>query len=331
MSGDDAAPTVVITGAAGYIGSRVAVLLQETHPEWELVLLDNFYTGDVRTIGDVDVEHVDVRHRPRLETTLAGADLVLHLAAMSDIHDCADNQDLAYEVNVQGTANVAWWCRKSGAGLVFPFSMAVLGSPERFPITIDQQRQPANWYARTKLMGERLIEDMADGAFPAHLYLKSNLYGEHQVGARTVSKGTVINFFVNRVLNGEPITVYEPGTQSRNYVHVDDVARAYVRSSEVLLDELDRDETGVDKYELASREDPSVMAVAKLVQRVAAEEHGREVGIDLVENPRTHDRFVEEFTVDISRTTAALDWEPRRSIEGTVRDLFSDEWTPDSA
>src|SRR5699024_9666687 len=113
--------------------------------------LDNFYLGDVRSIGDVSVEHVDVRNRDRLEHALDGADIVMHLAALSGVPDCENRKDLAYEVNVQGTENVAWYCRKTGTGLVFPFSMATIGDPVEFPITVDHPRDPLNWYGRSKL------------------------------------------------------------------------------------------------------------------------------------------------------------------------------------
>jgi UDP-glucose 4-epimerase len=316
---------IAVTGAAGYIGSRVVYLLEETHPEWEVTALDNFYLGDVRAIGDVEVEHVDVRNRDRLEAALDGADVVMHLAAISGVDDCTTNRDLAYEVNVTGTNNVAWFCRKTGAGLVFPYSMAVVGDPEQFPITVETPRDPLNWYGRTKVLGEQAIEALADDAFPAHLYLKSNLYGEHQIDGQRVSKGTVINFFVNRVFGDEPLTVYEPGTQSRNYVHVDDVARAYVRSAERLERQLEAGETGVEKYEIATDEDPSVMDVAELVRDIAAEEAGVEPGVELVENPRENETLVSDFEVDTSNTHEALGWETRHTVAESVRKLIREK------
>ncbi|KOX96002.1 NAD-dependent epimerase/dehydratase family protein [Halorubrum tropicale] len=318
-------PTIAVTGAAGYIGSRVVVEFQEAYPDWEIIAIDNQYRGQVDSIGDIDIEHVDIRNRDRLEDALAGANVVCHLAAISGVDDCEENQDLAYEVNVTGTNNVAWFCRKTGAALAFPFSMAVLGDPEEFPITADQPRDPLNWYGRTKLLGERAIETFAGRAFPAHLFLKSNLYGEHEVDGTTVGKPTVINFFVNRALAGETLTVYEPGTQARNFVHVKDVARVYVRSAERLLEQLERRETGTETFEVASGEDMSVMEVAEIVREVAREERGIEVDVELVENPRSAETMVEEFGVDISAAHETLGWNTRESVGGAVRRLLRRE------
>jgi len=316
------ARTVAVTGAAGFIGSRVLALLQEHHPEWEFVAIDNFYLGEVRQVGDVPIQHVDIRNRTELEAALGGADVVLHLAAISGVDDCEENQDLAYDVNVTGTNNVAWFCRKTGAALAFPFSMAVLGDPQSFPITADQPRDPLNWYGRTKAISERAIEGFADGAFPAHLFLKSNLYGEHEVDGTTVRKPTVINFFVDRALAGEPLTVYEPGTQARNFIHVIDVARVYVRSTERLLKQLERDVTGTETYEIAGEEDMSVMAVAEVVRDAAEDDLNRAIDIRLVENPRAAETMVEEFSVDTSQARQKLGWVPTKSVEGSVRQLF---------
>jgi UDP-glucose 4-epimerase len=314
---------VAVTGAAGYIGSRVVALLQDEHPEWDVTALDNFYLGEVRQIGGVTVEHVDIRHRDALREALSGADVVLHLAAVSGVDDCEGNPDLAYEVNVQGTNNVAWFCRRTGAGLAFPFSMAVLGDPSEFPITVEHPRDPMNWYGRTKLLGEHAIEGFADGGFPAALFMISNLYGEHSVGDRRVSKNTVINFFVERALADETLTVYEPGTQCRNFVHVDDVARAFVRGAEHLCERLAADDTGAERYEIASEQDPSVERIAGVVRNAATDVADLDPAVELVENPRAgEETLVDEFAVDTTRARDRLGWTPERTVEASVRTLF---------
>ncbi|MFB6118775.1 NAD-dependent epimerase/dehydratase family protein [Halosegnis sp.] len=316
-------PHVAVTGAAGFIGSRVVGDLARAHPDWTLTALDNFYLGEVREVEGVPVEHVDIRHREELAEALADADAVVHLAAISGVDDCEQHPDRAYEVNVAGTANVAYCCRQTGAALAFPFSMAVIGDPPGFPITADTRRDPLNWYGETKVLGERTIETMADGAFPAHLFMISNLYGEHTVGDRTVSKNTVINFFVERALAGKPLTVYEPGSQARNFIHVRDVSAAFVASVEQLLADRTAGETGARAFEVASDEDPSVLAVAEMVQRVANEKRDIDVDVEIVENPRSGETLVDEFGVDTSTIEQELDWRPERSVEASIRELLS--------
>ena len=316
--------TVGVTGAAGYIGGRVVYELQEAHPEWDVVAADNFYKGTTRSVGDIEIEHLDVRNRSELEATFGDVDVLLHLAAISGVDDCDNNPELTYETNIVGANHVARLCYEEGIGLVFPASMAILGDPESFPITLGQSRDPLNWYARTKVLGESTIEGFAPGSFPAHVLVKSNLYGEYRVNGETVSKGTVINFFVGRALDGETLTVYEPGTQARNFVHVVDVARAYVRSVERLLEQLDAGETGVDHYMVASDEDPGVGAVAETVQRVAEETAGLSPDVELVENPRSGETMVEQFGVDTSKTHEELGWDPTRTVDETIRQQIAD-------
>ena len=320
--------TVGVTGAAGYIGSRVLYELQDAHPEWNVVAIDNFYLGDVREVGDVQIQHLDVRDRRGLEEAFADVDVVFHLAAISGVDDCDENRDRSYEVNVQGTNNVAYFCQQHGAGLVFPASMAIFGDPDSFPITTDLPRDPLNWYGRTKVLGERAIEGFADGAFPAHVFVKSNLYGDHWIGGERITKGTVINFVVGRALAEEPLTVYEPGTQSRNFIHVVDVARAYVRSAERMHEQLQEGHTGVETYPLASDQDPSVSEIAELVKQ-SATEHGLETSIELVENPRSAETMVEEFSVDTSRTHEELGWYPEHDVAVSINQLISENVDPD--
>jgi len=316
-------PHVAVTGAAGFIGSRVVAQLRREHPDWTITALDNFYLGEVRAVDGVSVEHVDIRHRDQLAEALDGADAVLHLAAISGVDDCDEHPDRAYEVNVVGTTNVAYHCERTGAGLAFPFSMAVVGDPAEFPITVDMGRDPLNWYGTTKVLGERAIETLADDSFPAVQFMISNLYGEHEIDGQTVSKNTVINFFVDRALAGEPLTVYEPGTQARNFIHVKDVAAAFCRAAERLVDRRAAGDTGSEAFEVASDEDPGVMAVAETVARIAREERGLDPEVTLVENPRSGETLVDSFAVDTTAIERDLGWEPRRTVEASIRELLS--------
>ncbi|WP_237560566.1 NAD-dependent epimerase/dehydratase family protein [Halostella litorea] len=307
--------TVGVTGAAGYIGSRVAkVLLAEGH---DVVPVDDFSVGDVREIDGRRVEEVDVRDRDAVREAFDGVDAVMHLGAVSGVPDCQENPEHAFDVNVGGTENVAWFCRERGTPLVFPCSMAVLGDPVEFPITADHPRNPLNFYGRSKALSEDDVHQLADGEFPAHVYVKSNLYGHHELDGREIGKNTVINIFVDKALDGEPLTVHEPGTQARDFIHVKDVARAYALS----LDELVGSDPGATTFTLASGDDRSILDIAEAVQSIVADERGYEVPIEMVENPRESETEVGDFTVDTSEARAEIGFEAEYDVDRAVREM----------
>lgn len=312
--------SIGITGAAGYIGSRVTKnLLDAGH---EVVPVDNFYAPKVEAVDGKDVVEGDVRDEATLKEWFADVDVLLHLAALSGVQECDENADTAFDVNVGGTENVAWFCRNEGIPLVFPCSMAIIGEPVELPITADHPRDPVNTYGLTKWMSEDDVHALSRRSFPAHVYMKSNLYGHHEIGGDNVGKRTVINLFVEKALAGDPLTVHEPGTQARDFVHVKDVARAYERSIEVLLDDA---ADGATTIPIASGEDMSVLDLANLVQRVTREERGYEPEIELVENPRGEEAAGSDFSVDTETAREIIGFEAEYTVEETVRELLAEE------
>jgi Nucleoside-diphosphate-sugar epimerases len=166
-------------------------------------------------------------------------------------------------------------------------------------------------------MSEDDIHALADDGFPAHVYMKSNLYGGHDIGGTRVDKGTVINIFVEKALNREPLTVHEPGTQARDFVHVKDVARAYLQSLENLVGA----EYGATTLPVASGECMSILGLAETVQKVVEEERGYTVKIEMVENPRGDESAADDFTVDTTEAKKEIGFEAERTVENFVREI----------
>jgi len=311
--------TIGITGAAGYIGSRVtANFLDAGH---DVVPVDNFHAAQVDSVGGRDIVEGDVRDESTLAERFADVDGLFHLAALSEVEECDENEDEAFDVNVRGTETVAWFCRNNDIPLVFPCSMAIIGEPVELPITADHPRDPMNTYGLTKQMSEDDVHSLAAGSFPAHVYMKSNLYGYHEIDGHTIGKRTVINVFVEKAKEKETLTVHEPGTQARDFVHVKDVARAYERSLDVLLDGA---ENGAMTLPIASGEDMSVLDLAHLVQRVTREERGYEPEVELVENPRGEEAAGSDFSVDTSAARETIGFEAEHTVEATVRGLIAE-------
>jgi UDP-glucose 4-epimerase len=306
---------VCVTGAGGYIGSRVTkLLLNEGH---DVTPIDSFRTAQVEEIEGVRVREADVRDRERVREAIDGSDIVMHLGAVSGVQDCEENPEEAFDINVAGTENVAWVCREKETPLVFPCSMAVVGDPVEFPITSDHPRRPLNHYGRTKAMSEEDIDWLAEGAFPAHVYIKSNLYGHHQIDEESVGKRTVINIFVDKALNEEPLTVHEPGTQARDFVHVKDVARAYMYSLEKLVGA----ENGARTFPIASGECMSVLELAETVRDIVEEESGYTVEIEMVKNPRDSETVSDDFVVNTDGARDAIGFEAEYAVEDAVREM----------
>jgi len=308
-----------LTGAAGYIGSRVMYnLLNSGH---EVVAIDDFSAAKIESVGGQEITDGDIRDEGILKRRFADVDVLLHLAAESGVQACDKNPDRAFDVNVRGTETVTWFCRQHDIPLVFPCSMAIIGEPVDLPITANHPREPVNMYGLSKKMSEEDIHDLARGNIPAHVYMKSNLYGHHKVGEERVGKRTVINIFVERALDDKTLSVHEPGTQARDFIHVKDVARAYEHSIETLLD---GGEPGAMTIPLASGEDMSVLDLAHLVQRVCDEERDYAPEVELVENPRGEEAAGSDFSVDTTRAAETIGFEAEHSVEGTVREMLSE-------
>ena len=304
---------IAVTGAGGYIGSRVVREFLDAGAD--VVAIDDLSGQQISAFPDARFVELDIRDEERLETALSDVDAVCHLAAISGIPDCESDPDRAFSVNVQGTENLAWYCHKHGIPLAFASSMAVIGEPVEFPIGAEHPRDPVSLYGLTKKMNEDDIHDLAEGSFPAHLFLTANLYGTHEFGDATVGKETVINIFVRRALESKPLTVHRPGTQTFDFIHVNDVARAYRHSVSALLD----GDYGATDIPLASGEQLSVTGVAELIQRVCAEERGYEPEVEYVEDPRESQPTGPDFTVDTATARDRLGFETEHTVEETVR------------
>lgn len=310
--------SVGITGAAGYIGSCVAARLLDTGHD--VVPVDNFQNPQVEAIDGQPIIEVDVRDRAAVRRVFSDVEAVMHLAAVSGVPDCQQHPESAFDVNVVGTENVAWVCREREVPLLFAGSMAIIGDPVEFPISAEHPRNPVNLYGRTKQMSEDDVHSLAEGSFPAYVLMKSNIYGHRKVNGVTVGKETVVNKFVQQAKEGGPLTVYTPGTQSRDFIHLQDVARGY----ELALASI-RDHGGfAETMTLGSGECVSVQTLAEIVQRIATETISLAPEIAVVENPREFESITEDFTVETEKARTEIGFEAERTLEESVREMLQE-------
>jgi UDP-glucose 4-epimerase len=307
-----------VTGAAGYIGSLVTKKLIEEN--YEVVPIDNFYQKEIKSIEGQNIHEADVRNFEELEEKFSGVDAIMHLAAIASVGECEDHKRLAFETNVNGTSNVAYFCRKHNTPLIFAGSMAAIGDPVRQPIKSSHPRKPLNWYGKTKKVSEKIIQELSEDNFPAHIFLKSNVFGSHRINGEKISKNTVIDYFISRGRNKEHLPVYKPGIQARDFIHVEDVAQAYIESLKIIINE----ENGAKSFPIASGTSTSVIEIAKKIQKIFKEEKGFEPKIKEVKNPRD-ETVVKKFDVDTSEAEEQIGFSAERTL-GILREEIREDF-----
>ena len=227
--------SVLVTGGAGFIGSCVVDrLVADGH---EVLVLDDLSTGSEANLAEamesglVRLEVYDVRD-PATTDLIAGEspEVVLHLAAQADVQASIDDPVHDAEVNVLGTVRVLEGARLGGARkVVFAASGGTLyGDPDpgRLPLTEDEPHAPVSPYGLSKMAAGCYLSAYGalHGLAGTSLAL-ANVYGPRQ---DPHGEAGVVAIFANRLLAAEPCTVFGDGDQTRDFVHVADVAEAFL-------------------------------------------------------------------------------------------------------
>lgn len=216
---------MLVTGGAGFIGSNV--VSECLAAGWSVTVLDDLSTGyrqNLPDVGALTLVEGDIRDPLAVDESLKGCDAVLHLAASVGNVRSIENPGLDSEINVLGTLRVLEGMRKASIRrLVFSSSAAIFGEPRRLPIDEDHATDPDSPYGVSKLAAEKhcLCYGRLYGWQVACLRY-FNVYGTNQ---RFDAYGNVIPIFATRLVSGEPLVIYGDGEQTRDFVHVQDVAR----------------------------------------------------------------------------------------------------------
>lgn len=153
------------------------------------------------------------------------ADVVIHLAALSDVAESVKNPEETRKVNVDGTQNVLDCCVKNKVKkIIFASSAAVYGDCKNLPIREDSLMQPLSPYGQSKLDAEKIIENTCRENKISYVILRLfNIYGKGQ----NESYAGVITKFMQNILEEKPVVIYGDGTQTRDFVSIHDVVDAF--------------------------------------------------------------------------------------------------------
>ena len=222
---------VLVTGGAGFIGSHIAeALLARGH---EVCVVDDLSSGKRGNVPEgADFHEADVR------TGCAGVfrsfrpEALCHQAAQMDVRRSVREPDFDADVNVLGTVRLLQACVGHGVGKVVFASTggAVYGEQSEFPATEDHPQYPVSPYGVSKLAGERYLNYYrAQHGLPYAALRYANVYGPRQ---DPHGEAGVVAIFSGNLAAGRPSTINGTGEQTRDYVFVEDVARANVLALE---------------------------------------------------------------------------------------------------
>jgi UDP-glucose 4-epimerase len=314
----------LVTGGCGFIGTSFIAELLRVNSSSKIRVLDSLMTGTIADLAEVapchkgaidnlnlrvgSVEFVegDIRDSALLKECAAGVDCIVHLAANTGVGPSVEDPRLDMESNVIGTFNALEAARLQGVKkFIFASSGAPAGEVEP-PIHEELPPHPVSPYGASKLAGEGYCSAYYRTFGIDTVCLRfGNVYGP-----RSKKKSSVVAKFIRQALQGDSCVIYGDGTQTRDFLYIDDLVRAVILAIEKPV--------GGETFQIATGMERTVGEVASIIAE-ALGRRGIEMRIEH-DSPRLGD--VKRNYSDTSKAARMLDWTPEMEVpDGIERTL----------
>lgn len=283
---------ILVTGGAGFVGSNLCERLVKDGL-CDVYSLDNYFTGstDNHILG---VEYIKGNTVDIAKLIDFSPDIIYHLGEYSRVEQSFDDIEKVWQFNKDGTFAVLEFVRKTGAKLVYAGSSTKFGD--------GGLGRDASPYAWSKSTNTQLVQNYSTwfGISYAITYFY-NVYGKREIS--TGRYATLIALFKEKMKNGEPLTIVNPGTQKRNFTHIDDIIDGLILVGE----------SGEgDEFGIGSPEAYSILEIAQMF--------GGEIQM-------LPERKGNRMTADVlTKKTEALGWRATRNIKDYIKELKACNW-----
>lgn len=272
---------VLVTGGAGFIGSHLCARLVEMGKN--VISIDNYSTGSKKNHYPRGVHYIKLDTKDITHITGFKPDLIFHLGEYSRVEQSFNEPSKVWEYNLLGTQRILDYTRECGAKLIYAGSSTKFAGENMSP------------YAFSKATNTKLVMNYGDwyGIDYAITYFY-NVYGPREIAKGTYA--TLIAKFLDKYKNGEPLTVTLPGTQQRNFTHIDDTIDALMLVAEFGYG---------DEYGIGNPRAYSVIEIAEMFNtqiNYTPERQGNRISAPV-----------------ISSKTLSLGWNPAKSVEDYIK------------
>lgn len=331
---------VLITGGAGFIGSHLAEKL--INDGYQVSIIDDLSTGRLENIQGLrghpnfDFAIDSIMNEVVLDRLTSECDIVIHLAAAVGVKLIVEKPVHTIETNVNGTMAVLRAAARYRAKVLIASTSEVYGKGNRVPFREDDDvvlgpTSRSRWsYAASKMIDEFLaLAYCREKNLPVTIFRLFNTIGPRQTG----QYGMVVPRFVQQAIQGEPISVYGDGNQTRCFLHIHDAVSA-------ILALLTSPQTVGDIYNVGSQEEITIRDLAQLVLDIRDETLRQRKSPETVGELTDHDAqiiyvpYEKAYTTgfedmqrrvpDITKIHKTTGWLPRFSLRQTIKDIFED-------
>jgi UDP-glucose 4-epimerase len=296
---------VLITGGSGFIGSHIVKKCLDMN--YTIVVVDR-QSPNEHIDKSVKYYKMDIRdEQMHIIFKVEQPDIVIHHAAQVVVSDSVQNPLNDADINILGTINILHCCGLYGVKkILFASSAAVYGMPNVLPISENHPIRPISVYGASKYSAEVYIQTFSNFYNFDYVILRySNVYGNRQ---NNRGEGGLISILIDRIMKQESIYIYGDGSQTRDFIHVDDVVEANIKAMLINKNMILNIGTGIST---------SVNLLLEILKDIQP--------FDLRTN------FVERKHGDIMHSaldnTAALnilDWKPKQNVSSGLTTLYKD-------
>jgi len=227
---------LIVTGGAGFIGSHLCDLLIKKKSVNKIIVIDYLKDGSKKNLKNtlkskkIILFKYDIRNKKKILPLFKGIDVVIHLAALSDIVPSITDPENYLSTNIIGTMNVLESMRFYNVEkIIYAASSSCYGIPKKYPTKENESIDTRYPYAFSKNIGEQLIQHWSK-VYNIN-YISLRLFNVYGTRSRTHGAyGAALGIFLRQKISGKAYTVVGDGNQKRDFVYVSDVCNAFFQS-----------------------------------------------------------------------------------------------------